>query len=96
MNWRAHLADLYDTPTKARIVASDAGLDMSLIDWTGTMQEIWHGILREAVKSGRLTEVYRLATEQYGQPVDKPPAVKIGNRVRGIAIGNNIHQEIDD
>lgn len=42
---RKILATLYPNVRDARMVVSDVGFDVTKIDWTGSAQNIWHGIL---------------------------------------------------
>lgn len=59
------LATLYDTSAKARLVIDRAGISAERIDLNGAMREVWHGIVNEAVRSGRLTDLVRIALEDY-------------------------------
>lgn len=58
---RECLAQLYDNPDAARMVAIDVGLEPSAIDFRGGARLCWESVLNEATKQGRLTDIFERA-----------------------------------
>jgi hypothetical protein len=59
------LSDLYPDVVDARTVASTAGLPVSRIVLQGRAVNVWHAILEEAEKQGRVEAVIRVALDEY-------------------------------
>jgi WD40 repeat protein len=62
---REILAGLYPLAEDARIVASDAGLDITRLDLSGNAARFWQAILVEAQHQNRLGAVARCVQRQY-------------------------------
>lgn len=58
---REALASLYSTTAQARVIARDAGLDVTRIDFSGRADATWYAILAEARAQGRVGNVLDLA-----------------------------------
>lgn len=79
---RGALASLYSTAAQARVVARDAGLNVTRIDFGGGADAIWFAILAEARAQGHVGRVVDLARADYpSSPVwralDAAPAVDV-------------------
>lgn len=59
------LSSLYETEQDAQRIAQDAGLDTRQIDFTGKAVNIWHQLLAEAHKQGKVKAVVGNATMEY-------------------------------
>lgn len=64
---REVLASFYGTAAEARIVASDAGLDISRLDFRGSAREFWFAIVREADTQHRLRRLAERVHHDYGE-----------------------------
>lgn len=62
---RSTLCQLYDTPTDARRLARDAGLEISRIDFTGAATSYWDSVLWEAIDSGKINVLLGCARQEY-------------------------------
>ena len=71
---RAVLADLYGETGPARRVTTEAGLYLGRINYSQPADELWHDILEEALKQGRLRPLVELALEEYPGNPDLAPA----------------------
>ena len=79
---RGALASLYSTTAQARMVARDAGLDVTRIDFGGGADAAWFAILAEARAQGRVSRVVDLARADYPsspawRALDAAPAVDV-------------------
>ncbi|MFN8494026.1 MAG: SUMF1/EgtB/PvdO family nonheme iron enzyme [Caldilineaceae bacterium] len=63
---RAVLATLYSDETSTRRVATDAGLEIARIPFTGQATNNWHAILGEADKTGQIDDLLAVAQREYG------------------------------
>lgn len=63
---RSVLATLYPDETSARRIATDAGLDITRVAFTGQTTNTWHAILREADHTNRVNAVLAQAEDEYG------------------------------
>ncbi|AKT39997.1 effector-associated domain EAD1-containing protein [Chondromyces crocatus] len=59
------LAKIYDSEVSARRLVMDVGLDERRILFIGTLQDIWHAILREAVKTDRVALLMEWVLGEY-------------------------------
>jgi len=59
---REHLAELFDTDGKAKIVASDAGLDCRRITFAQMSMATWSSVLERAFQEGLIQELLEKAT----------------------------------
>lgn len=59
------LSTLYETTNDIQRVAQDAGLDTRHIDLNGKAVNVWHGVLAEAHKQGKMKAVVGAATLDY-------------------------------
>ncbi|EYF00115.1 effector-associated domain EAD1-containing protein [Chondromyces apiculatus] len=62
---RDFLACLYGSAPSARMIAVDAGLNMTLIELRGTPREVWQAILEEAKKSLRVISIIDRVLNDY-------------------------------
>jgi len=62
---RDAIADLYPTEADARRMTTQAGLDTGRIEFSGKAISIWHSILEEAEKLGKVDPVIRAATAEH-------------------------------
>lgn len=62
---RTLLSDLYGRPDDARRLAADSGLDLAQIKFDTTLINLWHELLREAHKQGRLEVLVAQAGREY-------------------------------
>lgn len=79
---RGALASLYSTAAQARMVARDAGLDVTRIDFSGGADAMWFAIISEARAQGRVGRVVDLARAEYPnspawRALDEVPAVDV-------------------
>ena len=79
---RGALASLYSTAAQARVVARDAGLDVTRIDFSGGADAMWFAIISEARAQGRVGRVVDLARADYPhspawRALDEVPAVDV-------------------
>ena len=79
---RGALAALYSTTAQARMIARDAGLDVTRIDFGGGADATWFAILAEARAQGRVSRVVDLARADYPsspawRALDAAPAVDV-------------------
>ncbi len=72
MSWHASLsrlvqvlANLYDTEAQARIVAKDAGLDLTRIPLSGSAQIFWDAIVTEAHKQNCMEALVQQARSEF-------------------------------
>jgi len=72
MTWHASLsrlvqvlANLYDTEAQARIVAKDAGLDLTRIPLSGSAQIVWDAIITEAHKQNCVETLVQQARGEF-------------------------------
>jgi len=83
MSWHASLsrlvqvlANLYDTEEQARIVAKDAGLDLTRIPLHGSAQIIWNAIVTEAHKQKAVQALVQRALVDYATNTDLPAVLQ--------------------
>ena len=62
---REALASLYPHVSTARMVATDAGLNVSLIDTSGSGASVWFNIVAEAAKVGKVGDLVAHARREY-------------------------------
>lgn len=62
---REALARLCDDPATTRMIAHDAGLDLSRIDLSGSSQVRWQAVIDEAVRQSRERSLIRRARSAY-------------------------------
>lgn len=72
---RDALAGLYADEASARRVAGQAGLTLTRIAFSPPAVNIWHAILTEAARAGRMAEVIAVAQGEYGRNADLRRAV---------------------
>jgi hypothetical protein len=72
---RDALAALYADEASARRVAGQAGLTLTRIAFSPPAVNIWHAILTEAGRAGRMAEVIAVAQDEYGRNADLQRAV---------------------
>ena len=61
---KKRLAYCYPDAASARLVASYAGLDETIIDFTGAAIKIWHAILQEAEKPEKTDKLFDVVGQQ--------------------------------
>lgn len=61
---RGALSGLIQDIKIARLMASDAGLPLHVIDFQGAAETVWSGIIDEAERQGRLSDLLELARER--------------------------------
>lgn len=83
MTWHASLsrlvqvlANLYDTEAQARIVAKDAGLDLTRIPFNGSAQIVWDAIITEAHKQNKVQALVERARVDFASNTDLPVALQ--------------------
>ncbi len=69
------LAALYADEASARRVAAQAGLTLTRIAFSPPALNIWHAILTEAARAGRMDSVIAVAQGEYGRNADLRAAV---------------------
>lgn len=69
------LATLYADEASARRVAGQAGLMLTRIAFSPPAVNIWHAVLTEAARAGRIAEVIAVAQGEYGRNADLRQAV---------------------
>lgn len=74
---RGVLCSLYIEPRRARIVASDAGLDLKEIDLSGTPTEFWDAVIKQALRSRRLDALIGMVSKEYDRPEFRSLAEKL-------------------
>lgn len=62
---REALAEVYPHVSTARMVATDAGLNVSLIDTSGSGASVWFNIVAEAAKVGKVGDLVAHARREY-------------------------------
>lgn len=62
---RAVLVGLYQDRDSIRRVVDDAGVNTAQINFQGAPADIWHSVLLEADKSGRIGSIVQTATDEY-------------------------------
>lgn len=80
---REALTNLYETSESARIIALDAGLNPSLIDFSGTAQNFWHDILNEASKQNQVQALLAIAKSDYPDSPQLQQAILAVNKSVG-------------
>lgn len=55
----------FATPSRARMLANDAGITTSRITWEQDIEHLWFDVLAEASKTGALDRLVALAREEY-------------------------------
>jgi hypothetical protein len=64
---RIILVGLYQSYDSIRRVADDAGVNAVQISFQGSPTDVWHGVLLEAAKSGRIGGIVEIAGDEYGE-----------------------------
>lgn len=72
---REVLATLYADEASARRVAGQAGLMLTRIAFSPPAVNIWHAVLTEAIRAGRMAEVMAVAQNEYGRNLELQAAV---------------------
>jgi len=67
---RNTLMSLFNDKRRARMIASDAGLDMRRVDTDGSMEVMWHSIMEEAQKVDRIVRIIEIAIQEYPSRTD--------------------------
>ena len=64
-NLRTSLIRLYDERMSVYRMVHDSGLDVTRINMNGSVTNIWHSVLTEAEKHGKLPHLVRVASNEY-------------------------------
>lgn len=64
-NLRGILAELYPNASDASRLADDAELNKSLIDFTGSAENVWQGVLSQAVNEEKINQLLSFVVEEY-------------------------------
>jgi len=70
-NLREILTGLYDEKSLAKQIARDAGLDWGSINTDGQIRSVWHAVVDEARKQGRIDTIVGIAAKQYPGSADQ-------------------------
>ena len=70
-NLREILLGLYDEKSLAKQIAKEAGLDWVSINTDGPIRSVWHAVVDEALKQGRIDAIIAIAAKQYPQQADE-------------------------
>ncbi|MEM7133541.1 MAG: AAA family ATPase [Chloroflexota bacterium] len=62
---RTLFSRFFDDNASVRRIAMDAGLDISRLNLTGSPTNVWHGVMSEAEKHGKLASLVQVAVEEY-------------------------------
>ena len=82
------LAQYFDTNSAARIIAEDAGLDSTNIDFDGSVLETWCSILQEACKHHKINNILDIAKSEY------PSAIFINDSNKVCSLGFTVWKNI--
>lgn len=67
---RKLLSELYTTVPAIQQVAYDAGLELTRIDWSGNVTNIWHKVLEEAQKVRKVDQLILCAIDEFEERKD--------------------------